>query len=120
MLKKILRKFALYLKDILDQDLIDNCHANITIANNVKFYTEAEVINLQNNKSKIQINSGTHVRGMLLIFSNKGEINIGSYCYIGQNTRIWSASRITIGNNVLISHGVNIMDNDSHPLDSKE
>lgn len=39
------------------------------------------------------------------------------YCYVGFNTFIWSASNITIGNRVLISHNCNIFDNDTHPID---
>lgn len=36
---------------------------------------------------------------------------------MGVNSRIWSADRIEIGNNVLISHNVNIIDTNSHEID---
>jgi acetyltransferase-like isoleucine patch superfamily enzyme len=48
------------------------------------------------------------------VSSPGGTIKIGSYCYIGDHTRIWSAIGVTIGDQVLISHSVNIHDNDSH------
>jgi acetyltransferase-like isoleucine patch superfamily enzyme len=52
-------------------------------------------------------------------FGHGGEISIGDYCYIGNNSKIWSAKKISIGHRVLIAHNVNIHDHNSHPLDSK-
>ncbi len=37
-------------------------------------------------------------------------------CFVGENTRIWSASSITIGDRTLISYGVSIHDCNSHSL----
>jgi acetyltransferase-like isoleucine patch superfamily enzyme len=45
-----------------------------------------------------------------------GSIRLGDYCYAGENTHIWSANSVTIGNRVLISHGVNIRDANAHSL----
>jgi acetyltransferase-like isoleucine patch superfamily enzyme len=89
-----------------------------TIGNGSFFYESAMVENIQQNKVKIQIGDNTHVRGELLIFPHGGGISIGNYCYIGEGTRIWSAQHITIGNNVLIAHNVNIHDNISHPIEA--
>ena len=44
-----------------------------------------------------------------------GEFVIGEYCYVGEQTHIWSAKSITIGDRVLISHK-NTFDNNTHPL----
>jgi acetyltransferase-like isoleucine patch superfamily enzyme len=52
--------------------------------------------------------------GQLLVFAHGGEIQIGESCFIGEYSRIWSATAIRIGNRVLISHGVNIHDTVSH------
>ena len=49
------------------------------------------------------------------MFGSEGNIQIGSDCYIGDNSKIWSARGISIGDRVLIAHSVNIHDNDSHP-----
>lgn len=78
----------------------------------------AQIHNFQSCPSKILLGSGTYVRGELLIYAHGGKIQIGEYCYVGENTKIWSASSITIGNRVLIAHGVNIHDNISHPKDA--
>ncbi|RWK61778.1 MAG: acyltransferase [Mesorhizobium sp.] len=67
----------------------------------------------------IQIGNDTKVLGELLTFGHGGRITIGDHCYIGENTRIWSCETITIGNRVLISHGVNIHDNVSHSMSAE-
>jgi acetyltransferase-like isoleucine patch superfamily enzyme len=46
-----------------------------------------------------------------------GKIEIGDFCYVGGETKVWSDTSIKIGNRVLISHNVNIFDNQTHPLD---
>lgn len=92
----------------------------VTIGAHSKFHSESSVNNLQNDKSKIVVGSNTHVRGFLQLFKQGGSIEIGNDCYVGENSKIWSAESITIGNRVLIAHNVNIHDNISHPLSSKE
>lgn len=80
------------------------------------FYETALITNNLPNASAIRIGSNTHIKGELLTFGNGGEIVIGEYCYVGEQTHIWSAKSITIGDRVLISHNVNIFDNNTHPL----
>ena len=77
---------------------------------------DSKIINLSKCRDKIIIGAHTSMKGELLVFENSGEILIGENCYIGENSRIWSMNKITIGSNVLISHNVNIHDNDAHPL----
>ena len=88
----------------------------VSVHNTSKFYEESFVNNMQNNPSSITIDSNTHIRGHLQLFKQGGLISIGKDCYIGENSKVWSAGSITIGDRVLISHGVNIHDNISHPL----
>ena len=59
------------------------------------------------------------ISGQLLINSKSKGISIGDETYIGENSKIWAAEKIIIGSNVLISFGVNIIDNDSHPISAK-
>lgn len=82
-----------------------------------KIYSCAKIYNMLELPEKIEIGSYTHIKGELLIFKHGGSINIGDYCYVGENTRIWSGISIKIGNRVLISHNCNIFDNDTHPID---
>ena len=49
-----------------------------------------------------------------------GSIVIGDYVVINQNTRIFSADKIIIEDNVLISWGCNIVDSNMHSLHSAD
>lgn len=85
-----------------------------------KITDTAVVRNYQNDKSKIAVGAKTIVSSELLVFRHGGKIVIGDHCFLGESTRIWSAKSIWIGNRVLIAHNVNIHDQNSHPLDSRE
>lgn len=85
-------------------------------ADSAKIYDSAQIVNNFGLAENIRIGSNSHVRGELLTFAHGGKITIGDYCYIGDQTRIWSALNINIGNRVLISHAVNIFDNATHPI----
>jgi acetyltransferase-like isoleucine patch superfamily enzyme len=93
--------------------------ANVTY-NEVLFLCSAEVHNMQNDKTKILIGDGSQIAGILLIVPFGGKISIGKNCYVGDHSRIWSAEEVCIGDNVLISHNVNIMDTNAHEIDAKE
>lgn len=107
------------LNSLNDYDNIQNCY-RMTKAANAIFYRESEIDNLQNNPFQIQIEKNTHIRGKLLVFSYGGKITIGENSYLGKDSNIWSAKEIIIGNNVLISHNVNIVDTNSHEIDHLE
>jgi acetyltransferase-like isoleucine patch superfamily enzyme len=88
-----------------------------TYTKTTNFYNGARIINSLNDPSAIKVGPYSQIKGELLVFGHGGCISVGSYCYIGENTRIWSAKRIEIGDRVLISHDVNIFDNLTHPID---
>lgn len=83
---------------------------------NVMFYSTTKIFNYQNDRAKIGIGSNTHIRGEILVFGYGGNISIGERCFIGENSRVWSSANILIGNDVLISHNVNIIDTNSHEI----
>jgi len=80
----------------------------------------ASIHNVRRVRDAIRVGANTHIRGELFTFAHGGEISIGEYCYVGEQSRIWSASKITIGNRVLIAHNVNIFDNLTHPINAAE
>ena len=90
-------------------DRIQNCNDKVNSKGAI-FLEQASVENHANNRMLIEIGEQTYIRGELVIFPYGGKICIGNYCYIGEGTRLWSGEGIMIGNNVLISHNVNIMD----------
>jgi acetyltransferase-like isoleucine patch superfamily enzyme len=124
-LKKVLRYFIriLNITEILAEESnranVLNCRKTC-LANNVTFHKNALIHNGQNNPNQIVIGELSQIAGTLLVFKYGGKITIGKNCYIGDLTRIWAGEEITIGNNVLISHNVNIMDTNAHEIDTKE
>ena len=82
-------------------------------------YNEARIVNNQKGFLSIKIGPYSHIRGELLTFGHGGRIQIGEYGYIGEQSKIWSAASISIGNRVLISHNVNIFDSLTHPVNPK-
>jgi len=91
-----------------------------TIGSDVWISDGAIIINKTQPKYKLRIGNKSRIMGSLLLFDFDGEIEIGTDCFVGPDTRIWSAKKIKIGDRVLIAHNVNIHDNISHPLDASE
>ncbi len=71
-------------------------------------------------REKIRLGSRTICRGILLCDGGLGEIEIGEFVYIGDDVIVSTRERILIGSRTLIGHGVQIFDNDSHPLDARD
>jgi acetyltransferase-like isoleucine patch superfamily enzyme len=85
-----------------EKNKIDNKMKLISIGLNSKIYSETHISNMQNNKSKIRVGENSHIRGSLQVFAQGGEISVGNYCYIGENSKIWSAENIQIGDQVYL------------------
>lgn len=92
---------------------------NYQCSSTAVLYDTARILNNLPDPSAIKIGAYTHVRGELRTFGHGGRITIGEYCYVGDQSYIWSAQNIFIGDRVLIAHNVNIFDNITHPLGAK-
>lgn len=114
-LSKAVRLSRPYFERMADHDGRKLC----VCGDGAKLYLSSNILNARA-KSSISIGPNTHVRGELQLFPNGKFISIGEFCYVGDSTRIWSMSSISIGNRVLISHGVNIHDNISHSLSAAD
>lgn len=79
-------------------------------------YPGARLINNLGRRDAIRIGPGTIVKGELMVFGHGGCIRLGSHCFVGEQTRIWSALDVHIGDRVLLAHQVNVFDNQTHPL----
>jgi acetyltransferase-like isoleucine patch superfamily enzyme len=127
-MKKLIKKMIIWiieklnlphlLSQVQQKQNLRNIEYNITNYG-ATFYPEATVSNGQD-RSKITVGKGSHIRGILLVFKYGGKIIIGENCHIGDHSRIWSGESVTIGNFVQISHNVNIMDTNAHELDAIE
>lgn len=77
----------------------------------------ARILNASGSSDSIVVGDHCRVEGELFVFAHGGRISVGDWCFIGPDTRVWSAVSVTIGQRVLISHGCNIMDSLTHPID---
>jgi len=72
----------------------------------------------QGARDRIVIHDEVVCRGILRVESfGDGRIVLGDRVYVGDDTILSSAERIEIGPGTLVAHGVQIFDNNSHPLD---
>ncbi|MNJ97006.1 putative acetyltransferase [compost metagenome] len=113
--------YILTLKRKMSDKLNDlSCKSFVAYGRNCHFRSSATVENKTNNINNITIGNSVIIDGSLLIFKHGGKITLGDYVYIGQGSNIRSGELISIGNNVLISHNVNIIDSDSHEINYLE
>lgn len=121
-LSKIISKIILPsdLLHLIENEKIKKCLVQVTIGEKSNFYSDALVENILGDKSKIIIGKGTHIRGELTLYGYANELIIGNNSYIGKWSVIRVGNRIEIGNNVLVSHGVSIIDTDSHEINFHE
>lgn len=90
---------------------------NIVLGRNVVISCDSRISSC----GQITFGDNTWMYGTINTFphNNDCKVNIGSDCYIGDQTRIWAAKKVVIGNRVLIAHNVNIFDTTTHPIDKK-
>lgn len=93
--------------------------ATCQMASGVRLTSTARIRNIRGDNQRIRIGGNTVVSGELLVFAHGGEITIGAWSYIGEGSRIWSASSIRIGERVLVAHNVNVFDSLTHPVSSR-
>jgi len=90
------------------------------VSPSARFAWGAQITNIKGERDAIRIGAHTVIAGQLQTFAHGGQIDIGQWCYVGEQARIWSAAGVRIGDRVLISHNVNIHDTNSHPKDAAE
>jgi acetyltransferase-like isoleucine patch superfamily enzyme len=94
--------------------------ATCRLGSGARLMGTARIRNIRGDSDCIAIGANSIIRGELLTFAHGGKIEIGSWCYVGESSRIWSSSLVQIADRVLIAHGVNIFDNLTHPIDPEE
>ena len=94
--------------------------ATCRLGTRARLMRTARVRNIRGDRDCIAVGANSIIRGELLTFAHGGKIEIGTWCYVGEDSRIWSAALVQIGDRVLIAHSVNIFDNLTHPLNPAE
>jgi acetyltransferase-like isoleucine patch superfamily enzyme len=78
-------------------------------------------VNGRADRALIRIGARAVCRGLLRVEQFlAGKITVGADTYLGDDTLLSAAAGIEIGANVLVAHGVQIFDNDSHPLEGTQ
>lgn len=111
LIKSLTKPFIIKIK----RKLLGNSYS-CCLGENCNIYPNAIITNNSGIRENIIIGKNTHVAGILIVWDNCGKIKIGEHCFIGENTRIYSAINIDIGNRVQIAHNCNIFDNNVHSL----
>lgn len=76
-------------------------------------------VNSLGEPERISLAEDVVCRGLLRVEKfGSGRIKIGAGTYIGDDCLLSASAEIEIGDHVLVAHGVQIFDNDSHPLDA--
>lgn len=81
----------------------------------VRVSLNARVINFDS-PERVLIGAESVVRGILRNEAG-GQISIGSRVYVGDNVILSAARELTVGEWTLLAHGVQVFDNDTHPVD---
>jgi acetyltransferase-like isoleucine patch superfamily enzyme len=109
---KFLRSMSAPLDNLRERIKLSTCE----VGEGARLYGSCKILNFQSRPAAIRIGASSHIRGELMVFGHGGAISVGTCSFIGEDSRIWSAHSITIGNRVLVSHSVNIHDNNAHSL----
>ncbi len=84
----------------------------------VQLSLAARLVNLDE-RDKVTIRSRAIVRGILKN-ERGGRIDVGPGVYIGDGVIISAACEVVIGAHTLVAHGVQVFDNNTHPIDAAE
>jgi galactoside O-acetyltransferase len=71
---------------------------------------------LRGRAGRIEIGDDSIVNARILFDSPRGVVRIGNRCYLGASTVVCHTG-VTLGDDVIMSWGVTIVDHDSHTLD---
>lgn len=94
---------------------------NASLASGVRVGRNAWFINNRKLPSAMVVGEDTILRGCLRVERfREAVLRIGRRCYIGDDAIISCSLDITLGDYVLIAHGVEIYDNDSHPVNPEQ
>lgn len=88
---------------------------NIIIGSRSYFINTFSLNLLENAKNKITIGDKCIIGASIIFESENAEVQIGNNVYLG-DCKIISRSKVTFGNDILVSWGVYFYDHDSHSL----
>lgn len=84
----------------------------------VRLGAAARLVN-RNRADAARIGDECVIRGVLRLES-QGLLKIGDLVYVGDGCVVSAMERVEIGSGTLLAHGVQVFDNDTHPVDAEE
>ena len=91
---------------------------NAELGHKVRLAARARMINLHE-RGAAAIGDESVIRGIIRV-EPAGQVQIGDTVYIGDDCVISAMHKVEIGRGTLLAHGVQIFDNDTHPVDADE
>jgi acetyltransferase-like isoleucine patch superfamily enzyme len=67
-------------------------------------------------KESLVVGEYSQIMGEILLQTEQALVVMGHHSCLGEDSRVWSSNSVKIGNYVLISHMVDVFDNNSHSL----
>ena len=89
--------------------------AGAVVAPGVRLALNARLVN-QGPRENVRIDGPCAIRG--IVRAEGGQIHIGKFAYIGDGSIICARISISVGAATLLAHGVQVLDNNSHPTQS--
>lgn len=87
------------------------------IGGNVKLGLDARMVNL-GAKENARLHGDSVIRGVLRL-EPRGRLSVGRFCYIGDGVIVSAQEDVRIGEATLLAHGVQVFDNNSHPVSAE-
>jgi acetyltransferase-like isoleucine patch superfamily enzyme len=69
-------------------------------------------------RENLRVGAYTQLEGEILLLTPQSRCTIGHHSFLGRGTRLWVQGTMSVGDFVMIAPGVDVFDNDSHPLDA--
>lgn len=105
-----------YFEELAAQEAAELYSQKALLGKDCRFGSRAWCVN-RGSQDNIQLGNHVACRGILRSEPfHPGNILIGDYVYIGDDCIISCAEKIEIGAFTLLAHGVQVFDNDSHPV----
>jgi acetyltransferase-like isoleucine patch superfamily enzyme len=114
--RRHLMRLRAYFEELAAQEAAELYSQKALLGKDCRFGSRAWCVN-QGPRESIQLGNYVVCRGILRSEPfHSGSILVGDYVYIGDDCIISCAEKIEIGAFTLLAHGVQIFDNDSHPI----
>lgn len=93
-------------------------HDLAVVGEGLRLSLNARIVS-KNPGQTVTIGANCAIRGAIRC-ERGGSVAIGDMVYVGDNVVINAQTHVSVGNLTLLAHGVQIFDNNSHPVDSAE